>query len=506
MPQAAFADGFTQFCIDPSLNYYEGRCTIIVEGQYIVNSALANPIVPDTLIEIDSRLLVDQMFTAGSVLAESLKIIFDECDSSLIIKALPRADAGSAVAAAYTMTVTGPATSDGVIEIFYGLKKWSIAVPVTSGQTATVVGAAIAAAIPADFPYTATAATGVVTFTAKNGGTIGNYFAPVLNWRGKANYWPGGIAIATVRTVTGATDPAALNYANVMGSCCFAGFALLSGIAAQQTALRNFIRTQWDCSKPLCFGHGFTFNSGNVGQVLATGDGITPELSRLAYSGNDSNFPWALVANYAAKRVCSACTNPELSIQGPDNGLLSAVDRPENCSTPWSAADEAALRAGGFVVYGPVQGGQGQTTNPFIYNDVTNYLFDAQGRSNTTWRDTNSRYLDWQIAVSVAEFLSKYDGLALYTKSTKVPAGVKGTNLSMIRADFVTWVRGQIGTLFSEFDSYDKDITFKLDFDIARPCFGTPGLIWLFMTYRRPIRIVGFKARTKPKMLDNCVR
>ena len=106
------SDGFVNACIDPSLNFYDGKCRILVEGQYVVNGALATPVVSDVPMLIPSTRNIDQMFTAGSILAESLKTVFKICPNGAEVYAVPRVDAGSSVKAVYTLTITGPATSD----------------------------------------------------------------------------------------------------------------------------------------------------------------------------------------------------------------------------------------------------------------------------------------------------------------------------------------------------------------------------------------------------------
>lgn len=506
MPQDVFSDGFVNLCIDTSLNIAAGTTPILVEGQYVPNILLAQPIVPDVKIQIDSPLYIDQMFTAGSVLAEGLKVIFAQCPQGLVVNVLPRLDNAAAVKSAYTLTVAGPATSAGVVEYFMGQDKWAVSVNVALADTAATIATNLAAAIPADFPYTAVVAANVITLTAKNGGTVGNFFNPVYNWQGLQNFAPSGVSITVAQTVVGATDPVAISYQNALGVCCFSVYALLCGDALLKTNLRDWIRSQWACNVPQCFGHGYVYDNGTVGQVLAAGDGHTGELNRLAYPVNDVNYPWMLTANQAALRACTVVANPELSMQGTTYGLMSAVWRPESCVAPWSYVDQLALVAAGFNVYGPAQGGQGSLTNPYVYNDVTNWILDSLNRPNYTFQGTNSRFLTAATAIEVATQLKTIQGLGLYTKNTKVAIGTKGTNVNMIYASFVSWARSKVGTLFSEFTNYQKDITLQSDFDKASPCYGKPGVLWLRMKYRPPVRIVAVNTSLAPALLDNCVR
>lgn len=499
------SDGFVSVCIDPSLNFYDGKCRVLVEGQYVVNGALAVPIVADVPIKIESVRFVDDMFTAGSILAEGLKKLFCTCPNYVEVYALPRADAGAGVAAVYDITITGPATSDGTFDLFLGDEEYSISVIVTSGDTVATMAANLLAEIPAGFPYTVTTTATGLHMVAKNKGTVGNFLNPVYNWKAYQNYAPAGVTVSTVRTTAGSVDPAAIDYAAALGQCCYNCYALLGGSTTWQRGLRDHIRDAWDCTKPQCFGHGYTYNSGSLGTVLATGNN-SAELSRIAVPTNDLNFPWALVATYAAKSCCTACDNPELSTQGRTHGVLHCVKRPTNCAEPWTLDEQTQLREAGFVVYGPLTRGQGQITSPYIYNDVTNSLYDDLGRPNVTFRDANSRRLAASTAIKAATMLQQYSGLALFTRNTSVPQGVFGTTQRAMLADLHHWARSEVGRLFSDFDDLQKDLTLKEDFEVAPPCRGVPCVLHMNLRYRPPCRISRVNVNAQPMYLDNCVR
>ncbi|MGL5736570.1 MAG: hypothetical protein ACRCYS_17035 [Beijerinckiaceae bacterium] len=506
MAQEVLQDGFVKVCIDPSLNYYDGKCRIIVEGQYIVNGALATPIVADKPMRITSTRDLDSMFTAGSILAEGLKTLFCSCPSNAEVYAIPRADAGTAVKAVYTMTVTGPATSDGALDIFLGNRRFSIeSLPILSGDTATAIAAAIVAALPANFPYTAVAALGVITFTAKNGGTIGNYLNPIVNWKGLQNRAPNDVTITTTRPTAGANNPAPINYANALGECCYDVFALLTDDRPWQRGLKDYIATKWSCDTPQCFGHGYTFNSGTIGQVLAAADN-SAELSRVAVPLNPMSFPWERTINYAARSVCSACDSPELNIQGKVNGLLQCVYEPASCGSDWTFDETVQLKENGFVVMGPTSNGFGQLSNIYVYNDVTNYLYDDLGRPNATFRDASSRRMAKKTAVELATRIQLSNGLSLFTRNTRIAQGTFGTTKRLLLADIVAWAKSQVGILFSEFENIETDIDLKEDFELAAACQGIPCKLHLNMRYRRPCRLASVNVNLQPKELDNCLR
>lgn len=496
-------DGFVRMCFDPSLNAYSGKCRILLEGQYVETNAGCN-VVPDVPMKVTSLRNVDCQFGEGSVLAESLKVAFSCCPNNAVeIWVIPREDALAAVKAAFTLTITGAATSDGRFDIYWGDSRYNTSILVNTGDTPTIVAAAIAAGLPAGFPYTAVAALGVVTFTAINGGTVGNYLNPNINWHGRLDYFPAGIEYAVAQTVVGSGDPAPLDYISVLGECCYCCIAMLYSSAPWQAGMITYLADAWSCLKPQCFGHGYTYNSGSLGQILAT-DTNEATISRMAHCMTDPNFPWLKVAAYAAKSCCSTVDNPEINVQGPVYGELTCLKAPESCGACFTYDEQMQLKDRGFVFTTPRTGGQGSLTSPVIANDITNNRYDAEGRFNTTFRDVSARRLASATAVSLATQLQTYNGLGLFTKNTDIRPGVVGTNPRLMLGGIRAWAKTQIGVLFSEFDDIDQDIRLQTDFEVAPKCQGVPDKLFLNMVYRPPVRVGQIDTNLQPKLLDNC--
>ncbi|PLO70217.1 phage tail protein, partial [Klebsiella michiganensis] len=110
-------------------------------------------------------------------------------------------DASAGVAAAGTLTITGPASSQGVVSLWVG--KTRVDVAVSAEDTATTIAAAMKTAIDnqPELPVTAAVASGVLTLTAKNKGTAGN------DIRLRAQTTASGTTTAIVAMASGATDP-----------------------------------------------------------------------------------------------------------------------------------------------------------------------------------------------------------------------------------------------------------------------------------------------------------
>lgn len=493
-------DGFVRLCFDPSANVLGDQCRMVLEGQKLASGTATS----DVLLKITSARDIDTQFGSGSILAESLKRAISCCGNDAVeLFALPRSDAAGAVSAAYTLTVVGATTAGGIVDIYWGDSAYNISVSIAAAQTAAQVAAAIQAAVTADFPYTATVAAGVITLTAKNGGTVGNTLQIAVNWHGRNNYLPTGVTFAATQTVVGSVDPAPLTYSNVLGECCVCCYAMLFGNAAWQNGVISYLDDAWSCDKPQCFGHGYTYNQGTLGQILAS-DTNSATVSRMAHCDADMIFPWLKVAAYASTSCCSTVDNPELSVQGPNYGVLSCVKSPESCVQCFTFDEQEQLREAGFVVTVPVSGGQGALTSPMITNDITNNRYDDEGRENLTFKDVSARRLAAKTAEELALFLQEFNGLGYFTAGTAIRAGTQGFNKRIMLGKARAWAKTQVGVLFSEFEDLDKDLTVTDDFETAPKCQGIPGKLALNLIYRPPVRAQRIVVNAKPKLLTNC--
>lgn len=476
-------------------------------GGTTVQAATANvPILVNSINDCD------QLFGAGSILGESLKKVFTQCSQYIQVWALPRPDDGSAVAASYTMTIGGPATTEGVFSLFMLDGEYNIQFAVTAGMTATEIAEALIAEIPYNFPYSATNTGGVITWTALNGGTCGNYLAPVYNYLGLQNYAPLGVTVTCVADVIGSNNPVPLTYVDTLGTCCYAVFCLLTDDIPTQNALEVFIRAQWACNippgfngaQPQCFGHGYVWNAGTLGEVLAAADNAEV-FNRWAQPLNDPNAPYFLVAAYAALTACSACSSPELAIQGPVDGVLTSISRPTTCQEPWSYPARLTLFNAGFVTWGPVTNTPQELTNPYVYSDITNNLTDALDRPNATWQSTTTRRWAANFSNILAQYLDgTFNGLSAFSDGTQIKPGVFGTTRNMMRAKIIAWLNGQAGITISALQNVDTQVILTSSLDTSPPCEGIPGNYALKLIVQPPVRINNIATTILPQLFTNC--
>ena len=509
--------GAIRICFDSSLNAYKSKCRILIEGQMLdTGTALSGE-----LIKIPALRNVDELFGEGSVMAEGLKTAFLCCpNGAMEFFALPwrDADVGGDQKATYVITFEENITSDGRIDLFIGDGRWNTSTRVFAGMKDDEIAAAVALTLqsepglPFDVVYGDPGAGlgNTITLTAKNAGTVGNCLNVIYNWHQRRDYAPVNEVSGTpfvfsfAQTFAGTNTPfTPPNYSAILGECCYCCIGMLYDNYVLQDAMIEYIASAWDCSKPQCFGHGYTYNQGTFGEILAA-DTNSAEVSRIAQCCTDPGLGWLKAAAYAAHSCCSTIDHPEMSVQGPNFGILACLRIPESCFQCFTFDEQQMLQASGFVVTVPLQGGTGALTQPMIVNDSTNNRFDANGRLNATWWNVNSRRLAAATADQAAIALGQVVGLGMFTKNTTVPAGVRGTNPRMILGQFRAWAKSQVGYLFSEFENIDKDIQLFTDFDIAPKCQGIPGKLWINFTYRPPVRISTITINAQPAMLSNC--
>ncbi len=155
----------------------------------------------------------DGLFGADSMLAIMIRA-YKVINQVTRIDVIGLDDNGGGVDATGTVVFTGTATEDGTLVVVTGSEKNNtFTIAVTSGDTATVIGAALETAVTADTkaPVDAANVTGTVTMTAINAGTVGNGITL------KVTGTVGGVSTSVTGMASGATDPVLTTVFDVIG-------------------------------------------------------------------------------------------------------------------------------------------------------------------------------------------------------------------------------------------------------------------------------------------------
>jgi phage tail sheath gpL-like len=177
--------------------------SILVIGQKKGGTAASGALVEGLISESQSN----DAFGRNSHIAKSLRALFKNLDISRIrpkVAAIALDDNGASVDATGSVVFAGTATEAGTITIYIdSIDNGKYDIAVSSGDTATVIGDALVAAITAnlDSPVAAVNTTGSVALTAVNAGTQGNTIG--VKYSGTI----AGITTTLTAMSGGATDP-----------------------------------------------------------------------------------------------------------------------------------------------------------------------------------------------------------------------------------------------------------------------------------------------------------
>jgi len=189
---------------------------VLLVGQLLTTGPAAGSATPGLLSpDVPNDGSEDTLFGQTSHLAGLVRAYKKENKVS-VIDALPLSDAGAAVKGTGVITLsTGPATADAVIYVSIGsAKDFREKISIVSGDTVTEIADKFTAAfaLKVKAPYTVANASGVVTATAENGGTLCN------EWGISVEGVIPGVAIAITAWASGATDPVLTSILDAIGN------------------------------------------------------------------------------------------------------------------------------------------------------------------------------------------------------------------------------------------------------------------------------------------------
>jgi len=301
-----------------AISFNQIPITIRTPGQYIefdnTKAVQGLPAVPSKILVIGTRL------AAGSVAQAIPKMVLSASQAedffgrgsmlSHMFQALKKAnpytevwgialDENAAGAKATgTITVVGPATESGTINLLIASR--SVQVGVTSGDAQNAIATAINAAINAntDLPVTSGAAANVVTLTARSKGTYGN-FVDV-----RENYYfgertPKGVVNTIVAMAGGTTNPVLNTAIAAIGNEQYNTVIVGYEDAANLTSLETELSNRWG---PLQQkeGQAFTGFAGTHAAAVTQGDSRNSPFVTIAHVGKAPTPWWEWAATLGA--------------------------------------------------------------------------------------------------------------------------------------------------------------------------------------------------------------
>ncbi|MFA6076349.1 MAG: phage tail sheath subtilisin-like domain-containing protein [Negativicutes bacterium] len=370
------------------------------------------------------------LFGRGSMLAR-MHAVYRMSDPTGEVWCMAAADAGAGVAATGTITVTGPATAAGTINLYIGAQNVQVAVGSTDAANtiATNINTAINAAL--DLGVTSTVATNVVTMTCRWKGTTGNDILVIDSFRGTAGgeSLPAGVALAYVAMASGATNPTLTTLITAMGDD---PYDFVIHPYTDSTSLDVFATEygdasgRWSWSRQI-YGHCYSALRGALGALVTAGGLRNDPHHTIAAIDVDCPHPaYEYAAAYGARNAVYIAADPARPTQtGQLTGLIAPRPGKKFIWTERNSLLTYGI-ATSFVVSGVIQ----------IERAITTYQKNTFGQADPSYLDSETLHT----AAYVLRYLSnaitsKYARHKLANDGTRYGAGNAVVTPSVIRSE-----------------------------------------------------------------------
>jgi phage tail sheath gpL-like len=343
------------------------------------------------------------------------------------------ADNGAGVAASGTLTVTGPATAAGTINLYLGGTLVQIAVANGDAQNAIAsnINAAINAA--ADLPVTSSVSTNVVTVTFRHKGLVGNDFDMRLNYQdGEAT--PAGVAIAIVALASGTTNPTLTTLLAALGDNWYQLWAHPYTDATSLTAIEAELASRFGPLR-MIDGVAFTSAAGTQSGLGTLGDSRNSQHSSIvAQPGkNPLTPPMEFAAAVVGVVAVAASADPARPFQTLDvHGVR-----------PPAEADRFTFMERNLELYDGISTtrvGAGGVVQ--LERLVTTYQTSGSGASDISYLDVTTMLTLLFLRYSFRQrILSKFPRHKLASDGVRVGAGQAVITPLRGKAEAIAWFR-----------------------------------------------------------------
>lgn len=376
------------------------------------------------------------LFGQGSMLAR-MHALYRQQDAFGEVWCIAVADAGAGVQATGTITVTGPATAAGTINLYIGgqLVQVAVAAADSANSIATNINTAINAAV--DLPVTSTVATNVVTLTCRWKGATGNDISVLDSFRGWAGGQsiPAGVALAYSGSgflTTGATNPTLTgNVITAMGDdeydFVIHPYTDSTSLDAFQTEYNDSVG-RWAWSRQV-YGHCYSAMRGTLSALTTAGALRNDPHHTIAGIDNDCPNPcWEYAAAYGgANAVCLLVDVARPTQTTPLTGILA----PRAGKRFLLTERQSLLNYGIATSY--VSGGLLR-----VERAITTYQKNTWGQSDPSYLDSETLHTLSEITRRLRNRITqKYPRHKLANDGTRFGAGQAIVTPSVIRGELL---------------------------------------------------------------------
>lgn len=404
-------------------------------GQIITSGSGAGTAIPNEPVLVESVAQIRQLCGSGSMLSNMAQryVARDPFGPCYL---LPLADDSAAVAATGTIVATGPATASGTLFLY--IAGMRVQVGVSSGDTATAIGASIAAAINAtqDIPVTAAAATGTVTLTSIGKGLAFNDIDIRTNYLGTAGgeYDVPGVSLTITAMAGGSGNPSLPPALANLSDQAFDFVCTPYTDTASLDALKAFFaddvgRWSWE---QMIYGGAFAAYRGSLGSCTTFGQTRNDQhMSIVAF--NDSPDPaWIWATEATAAAASSLRVDPGLPLQYI-NTTLKAPPIPSR----WTLGERNTLLYDGMSTFRV-----GDDGTVIVERMCTTYQKNAGGAPDNSYLDVETMYGLMFVARDLADYLlTRYARKKLVSDTTPILYGSNCVSAPMIKASVIVEYR-----------------------------------------------------------------
>jgi phage tail sheath gpL-like len=357
-------------------------------------------------------------------------------------------DNGAGVAAAGTLTVTGPATAAGTISLYVGGVR--VPVSVASGDSANSIASAISTAINAtpDLAVTSSPSSAVVTVTFRHKGEVGNQYDMRVSYQdGEA--LPAGVAVAVVALTGGTTNPVLTSLIAALGDLWFHVWAFAYTDSTSLTAIETELESRFGPMR-MIDGVAITATSDTVANLATLGNGRNSSHVSIVDCNKAPSPPMEIAAATAAVVAFYGNGDPARPFQTlPLAGIAAPAE-----------SDRRTLQERNTLLYDGIS--TTKVVGGILQLDrmITTYKTSASGAADTSYLDLTTMltllYLRYSFRSRIASRFARHK---LANDGTRVVAGQAIVTPKLARAESIAWFRDMedLG-LVENFDQFKTDL------------------------------------------------
>jgi len=390
----------------------------------------AGTAVANVLVRVTSGPQADTLFGAGSMLAGMVRAAL-AIDTYTELQVMPVIDNAAGVAAAGTIVITGPATASGTIELLIAGRR--VSVGVISGDTATAIGTAAAAAITAaaDMPVTAVAATGTVTLTSRHKGEAGNSLNAMVNYY-TGQVLPAGVGVTFTAFSGGSGNPALGSALAALGDEWLQTWGVPYSDSASLATIKTELSSRFAWNREI-EAHAFVAARGTQGTLGAIGDSHNSQHLTIIMANDEPMPAYEKAAETMAIAAYYAAIDPARPIQ--------------NLAYTWClppvAADRFTNEERNLLLFDGIATSKVATDGTMqVERLITTYKTNAAGGSDISYLDSETLLTvmflrhDWRDYI-----LRKYPRHKLANDGTRYGAGQPVVTPVVMKAEAISKFR-----------------------------------------------------------------